>query len=433
MGWLRSARMVSLAISVSISPCAATADEAPLRIEEAVQLALSRNERARIARLGVDVAQAGVARARSRFLPVLSVNGSDTFRPEQLGERAGTPANVASGSVNLQQPLLDAAAFPLLSEARASLAAEQDQAVEDQRTLAFDAARAFFGVLTSQAVLQAAERRLSSARAALADAQARVRAQLASSNDATRAEVDLASAAREVESDRGGSGTAALSLGLLLDAPPPSALAAPEAVLETARKPVGAADALVRDALGRRLDLSALQHAAQAAHEAAREPLLRIVPTLGFAGSASATTNSSTSGRWSDAQLSLTLSWVLYDAGQRYADLRSRDASAQIADLQALARARTVEADVRSAAVTLAAAQAAYGVADKAVAVAHKNAEETAALYKQGLAKAIELIDANDQVFLAEVSDVQARYAMAQAYLSLRQTLGLDPLGLELP
>ena len=60
-----------------------------------------------------------------------------------------------------------------------------------------------------------------------------------------------------------------------------------------------------------------------------------------------------------------------------------------------------------------------------------KSATETAVLYKQGLAKAIELIDANDQRFVAEVNYAEAEFTVANAYLALRQAMGLDPLGTE--
>ena len=40
-----------------------------------------------------------------------------------------------------------------------------------------------------------------------------------------------------------------------------------------------------------------------------------------------------------------------------------------------------------------------------------------AILYKQGLAKAIELVDANDSRFIAEVNYASAEFAMALAYL----------------
>jgi outer membrane protein TolC len=80
----------------------------------------------------------------------------------------------------------------------------------------------------------------------------------------------------------------------------------------------------------------------------------------------------------------------------------------------------------------LAAAQAAFHVASDAVNFARQNVEETAVLYRQGLARALELVDANDSRFTAEVNYASAEFAMAQAYLALRQALGLDVLGTEL-
>ena len=63
---------------------------------------------------------------------------------------------------------------------------------------------------------------------------------------------------------------------------------------------------------------------------------------------------------------------------------------------------------------------------------ARKNVEETATLYRQGLATALELTDANDSRFEAEIGYSGAEYAMALAYLALRQAVGLDPIGTEL-
>ena len=62
-----------------------------------------------------------------------------------------------------------------------------------------------------------------------------------------------------------------------------------------------------------------------------------------------------------------------------------------------------------------------------AVTAAQRNTAETELLYKQGLARAIELIDANARRFDAEVNRATAKLAMEQAYLELRFALGLDP------
>ena len=44
----------------------------------------------------------------------------------------------------------------------------------------------------------------------------------------------------------------------------------------------------------------------------------------------------------------------------------------------------------------------------------------------------LDLVTANDSAFTAEVNYASAEFAMAQAYLGLRQSVGLDVLGTEL-
>src|SRR5206468_2136016 len=83
-----------------------------------------------------------------------------------------------------------------------------------------------------------------------------------------------------------------------------------------------------------------------------------------------------------------------YDGGARGAEARSREASAAIADLNTNALARSIDAQIRAAAAQLTAAQAALAAARDAADSSRKSADETAILYRQGLAKAIELVDA---------------------------------------
>src|SRR6201995_5903834 len=51
----------------------------PLTLDQAIQLAMTRNERARIAELDLVVSDAAVEKARTNFLPVLSASGNDTL------------------------------------------------------------------------------------------------------------------------------------------------------------------------------------------------------------------------------------------------------------------------------------------------------------------------------------------------------------------
>jgi outer membrane protein TolC len=408
--------------SPSIAPSNAPGAQG-ITLEQAIRLALTRNERSRIAELDVVQAEAGVSRARSAFLPTLSASGNDALR--WRGDH-----NAATGAITLSQPLIQPTAWPLYAQAKHELSATQAQARDDKRQLAFDAAKAFFDVLLADEVVQAAKRKLETSKADVADTDAQVRAQLVSSNDVTRAKIDLASSEREVAADQGDLDRAYVQLALLLNQRVAGGLEVPQAMLAAGVRPLASADELVSQSLARRPDLFARKDFALAAHDFAREPRMRWLPSFGLTGqfTASSRGNGETDDH-TDATLAISASWVLYDAGERYADARSRDAAAAIADLNTDNLIRTIDAEVRTAAVALHSAQLQLVAANDAMLAARKSADETAILYHQQLARAIELLDANDQRFTAEVNYAVAQFSVATAYLAVRQAMGLDPIG----
>src|SRR5262249_19343231 len=89
---------------------------------------------------------------------------------------------------------------------------------------------------------------------------------------------------------------------------------------------------------------------------------------------------------------------------------------------------RTVDNDIRVALVSLQASRDAYKIAEDAVALSQKSSDETEILYKQGLARAIELTDATAKRFDADVTRASAKLSMEQAYLELRFALGMGPI-----
>jgi outer membrane protein TolC len=103
-------------------------------------------------------------------------------------------------------------------------------------------------------------------------------------------------------------------------------------------------------------------------------------------------------------------------------------AAADTADLQVRALKRRVAADVKIAVAELVAARSSLQAAQAGVDAAARSADETAVLYKQGLAKAIELFNANQSRFDAEISLAAAQLALRQGELDLRAALGLFPV-----
>ncbi len=424
----------AVVLGVFVGPTPARAEGQTITIDDAIRFALTRNERAKIADIQVDVADAAVERARSGFLPVVTLNGSATQRAYEVTRNGSTttPYNSGTSTFLVNQPLLNATAWPLYRQAQRLLDAQRFQSAQDKRTLAYDAARAFMVVLSEQQVLQAAMRRVDLAKAGMATSQARVEAQLVGTNDLTRAQLEVATAEREVENDRGFLQRAMIQLAFVLNTKIGGELTPPSATLRAAEQGVMNIDQLVAVALPRRLDVLATHHRVVAAHLFATEPMLRLVPTVGLQAQVRGATVTDPSARWDDETIGLTLTWTLYDAGIRYADKRSRQGLASIAELDLQQLRRHVDADVRLAVASLQSTQASFRVAGIAVEAAKKSAEETEILYRQGLARAIEVTDSIGSRFVAEVNYAVAQFGMAQAYLDVRFAMGLDPMGTEL-
>jgi outer membrane protein TolC len=410
-----------LVLGLLVTPGVARAD-APLSLEEAVKAALATNERALKAPLRVEVAEGQLDKARTAFLPTLAAGATGTLHPIDKNNR------VVSGNstITLNQPVLNLSAFPLYAQAKHSLESERFGAMQDKRQLAFDTARAFLVVLSAEHLADAARQKLARARASQADAEARAKAQLAGSNDVTLSLVDAASATSNLAQAEGNVARAYVQLSFLLGRQVTGPLADPARTERAAESAVFRADDVTRLAEGRRPDVRSAEEKTAALREFAKEPLFRLAPTLGLSGQVKIVPAPLLPDKLVDESAQLTLSWSLYDAGVRYADRRVRQAQAESQALDEKALRRSIASDVALALASLKAARDGYRASADAVAAARRHTDEVETLYKQGLAKALDIVDANGRRYDAEVALETARLAMLQAYLDLRFAAGLD-------
>jgi outer membrane protein TolC len=416
---------IAIALTLAWGSAPARAQKA-LGLEEAVELALANNERAMKAPLRVSAAEGQLEKARAAFLPTLTSGAQGTVKAE--ADKSGRVL-AGSGTFTLTQPIVAAPAIPLYAQAKHQLESERWGAVEDKRQLAFDAARAFLVALSGERLVVAAEGRLERAKATQVDTKARAEAGLTSTNDVTRGLVDLAAAETQLANARGSLEKAYLQLSFLVGRAVTGPLAPPEATTKVALEGAFRADDILRSAEQRRPDVRSSAERTVALREAAKEPLYRMIPTLAAQAQMAATVAPGPTDQAHTEQAQLTLQWTIYDAGARYGDDRTRSAQADSQALDERALRRSVAVDVGVALAGLRAARDTYRISLEAVAAAKRNTEETEILYKQGLARAIELTDANATRYDAEVSAENARVTMQQAYLSLRQAMGLAPIG----
>lgn len=420
---LRSIAATAVLTLLSAADARASED---LTLESAVTLALANNERALKAPLRVEAAEGQLDRARSAFLPTLSASTTGTLRAQE--DRAGRSL-FGQGTVTFSQPLVNLSAFPLYSQARHQLASERWSAAQDKRLVAFDTASAFLVALTNERVLRAAEQRLERARANARDTDARAAAGLTSTNDATRATIEAANAENQVATARGNVARAYIQLGFLVGRPVTGALMAPDRTTRIAQHGAFRVEELLRFAEGRRPDVRAAHERTEALRASAAEPLYRLAPTLGATGQMRIAANPLPTERPHDETAVVTLTWPVFDAGVRYADRKTRIAQAESQSYDEKLLRRSIATDVGIALAALRAARESYAVTEQAVLAAQRNTEETTILYGQGLARAIELTDANATRFDTEVNFQASKLLMEQAYLQLRLALGLDPIG----
>jgi outer membrane protein TolC len=425
------------ALTVAIVLCApAVASADPMRLEDAVHLALQNNERAQKVPLRVEIAEGQLDRARDAFFPTLVGSGSSAYKPEAP---ANAPNLTTTGAVVLTQPLLSPSAFPQYAQQSHSLEAEKWGGLQDRRLLAFETAKAFVQALTAESVLVSAKRKADTAKLNLDSSQARSDAGLASTNDVTKAQLQVATSRSQIANAEGNTAKAYIALSFLVGKKVEAPLVRPDNTTRAAQHFEQVGTNQVKNALDRREralkaaqdrrpDVRSLHERTEALRSSAKEPLYRLIPSLSASGQVRFVPNPLGSEKAVDETVNLNLTWQIFDAGFRYADRRQRVAQLESSELDEKLLRRSVQNDAELALAALRAARTNFAAAEEAVTAGGKNTEETNILYKQGLARAIEVNDANDKQFEAEVTRESAKLAMEQAYLDLRFALGFGPI-----
>jgi outer membrane protein TolC len=418
----------------------ATGPDVPkgLTLEVAVQKSLAVSEEVRISHARTVQASAGVAKARSALLPDLNAAGTYTRRSGEVTREINMmpvtvqSANALNATLTATSTVFDPAAWPVLASAKrerdAAALDEKDQA----RRTAFSAAGAFLLALGQERIVAAATERKALATARQREVSARVEAQLTGRNDLTQADLELATAERELVAATSARDDAYTQLAYWIGEPVLDPLVEPAWLYARAGASLPADAGSAKTGLALRPDLAAAQLRIDAANEAAKEPGRRLWPVLGVFGQVRFTNEAGLSGNTTDWSVGVTATWSIWDGGERAADERIARAQADIAALEAAGAERRAATEVDAAIVALRGAQADVAAATTAAEAATRNADEVAVLYGQGLVRALELTDAASRRFDAEVARVRATIGVAAAYLQLSLATGADPVPDEL-
>lgn len=399
----------------------------PLTLGEALDLAAAGNETPAIAAARLERAEALRRQAVAALLPALTVTGSYTRRPREVVREIGgdevtvQAIDALSGQAVAETVLFDLRALPLLRATTRGVEAQRLESDELRRALAFDVATGFLTVLSAEQLRDATAERVRVAAATTEEAHARLDAGLAGRNDVTRTELELATARLAETRAASDVTTARLALAYLVGAPVESRpLVLPAETDRTAGEP----EALTAGALERRGELAALAERAEQARQFARAPRYGVLPRFDARGTYRWTNESGLSGRETDWNFAVGLTWELWDGGDRAAVAAQRDAEAREAELTLAQSRRQVALEVAEAATALATAEAAVAQAGVRSEVARANAVEVRERFSNGLASALEQADAQVEQFEAEAELVRQGYARAVARLALDRAVG---------
>jgi outer membrane protein TolC len=326
----------------------------------------------------------------------------------------------ATGSVRL--PLVVPAAWFEVRAARGGSRAADASADATARRLRAGFAQAAHAARAGEEVVVASERAVETAAEHARSAQRRVNAGIAPPLEALRARTEQVRRESDLARARADLGRSRLALGILLGRDGPVRVLVPEG----AAAPEAAADpGAPADAVERRAEVRAQRARRDAAEEQVRASSARLFPQVSASGSAFASDMPLVTGEKDGWRFTVDLTWAIYDGGLREA--RRRQARAQLAGARAAEEAQrlAVVQEVQDGARDLAVTRERLRLAETQRTLAADAAESARRSFEAGVASNLDVMDANDRLYQADVGLADARARVAQAAIALEHARGL--------
>ncbi|MBN2382118.1 TolC family protein [bacterium] len=401
-----------------------------ITLEQALDNAEAHHEQVRINRHGMEQARLKRDRALAAFLPQVTFTTTLTHYDQEIiyGDRIMQEQDALSGDIQARLPLYSAPLFPAWSKAKSLVASDEHDFEWQTRTFLFEVSQAYYAALSAQNLLQTAERSLETVREHLAATEARLAAGEVLELDLTRARIEVLTAEADLVRAVNAFDGAFDYLSFLIMTDRPFQLANPIITELAMFEP----EQLGEQALRARPDVIAREYEIRSGESALREAWLEYLPELYLTATYRGSENTGFSGEEFSWNVLFSLNWLLYDGGKRGADRHEWSAILDISRLHKQLLERSIRLDVKQALRDLVTARATLKTVLGKLELAGHNQELVLERYKAGLATALEIIDADDQLRQAEYAVVTETLNLDLKRLNLFQVLGLDPLGKEI-
>lgn len=467
-------RWLTLLFLTTTGALQAQVADGPLTLETAVRTALDRNPQLRAARFGLEEAQEQVSEAWSGVFPSLDLSSTYTrnvspavnFLPANIFDPTADPNELISVqfgadntwqlSVNLEQPLFNAAAFIGVGAAGRFEALQQESVRGQAHEVVTRVRESYYGLLLAQEQARLSENSVRRVRASLEETRALNRGGLASDYDVLRLEVELANLepALRQATNAVAQGRRQLGIDLGLDPEATEALevagslaaldlndpagndAANRELLAFVGVPLGDAPESggLAELVATRSDVRQLELTESLRHTEMRLEQVEYLPRLSLFGTYAI--NSQQNGdpdffaepRAYSRNIGVQLTLPIFQGFRRDARIDQKRAALRQAETQTdLARSQGV-AEVRS--LIEAADEARERATGQALAVqqATRGFEIARAQYREGLGSQLELTDAEVALRQSEFNYAQAVYDFLVARARLDAAAGRVPL-----
>jgi outer membrane protein TolC len=370
--------------------------------------------------------QAELARAKSWSIlkPQLSLQASYTRNDNEtaFGDIVLNPQNQLAVQMQLQWAFLNLASIPLIQMAHLSVNQLGHASKQLKREILYGTARAYYGVLLADGLMQISRQTWKNAKEHLRISQARLKAGVTPELAVTRAQLDLAKAWQSWIQAENGLRNARLALALLLNKPSfkmrpvrPAAPTLPSGSLKDWRK----------QAMSRREEVKSARLAVNIAKKGATQKWMAYLPTLAAVGQIQGSNAGGFNNRNFQWSVTVVARMNLYSGGTRHLELREAYSKVLQAKLEMAKATRKVDNEVTQAYIGLGNAKIALQVAKKQLKLAKRSFELTEARYKTGVATPVEVSDALTALQSARIATLREELNFELAILQLRRAVGL--------
>ena len=409
---------------------------ATLTLSDALRGAAEGSRDLLLASTQLRLAEVDIARGWSAIKPKASVQGVLTRNDKEISftvpkeDLSGLEKRIVQSlwqqgaSATIAQPLFNGQAIPGILSLYDQRDATVQQHAQLRQELLYGVARAFYSVLALQESAAVAQAQVETTQAHLEVATLRLEAKRVPQVAVTQARLDVAMAESDLAAAETALAQAKHSLAGLIGRPHDAG----EFTLQRPPPPTDPLEGISDPAalLAQRGDLRARELQIVAADRMVQAAWMRFVPNLDMVFSA----------RWSEVSgflrsdnltwlVNFTFSWPLYDGGLRYAEIEAARLRRRQAQLELEAQRDRVTQELRAAQLELEAAATRQLRAEQVASLARENLAQVQARIDAEVATPLDLTDATQRRFGAEVEVSRRRLELELATLALAKALGL--------